>query len=559
LYRLIGKTYKKGAFVKKIIILSLCITSPNALLPMLQEDAHKLEQQVHEGARILADIIAPELEEKIEGEQPAIAQNTHKKQKAVVRQDKTISAGERAVLKKRKPSIRAALYKHIPGCLDILKNRKTPITTIKFSGGGYRAMLCCLGSLLALEKSKLLKTIAYMCGLSGSTWAIAPWITTKMSLEDFTEYIYTCIEQPLYKMTEHEACLAADMFAVRRLSKQSRTLIDLYSAGLGNRLLAHMGDNRHITHLSDQAEIIESGAYPYPIYTAVSGNESDEETSWYTLTPHEVTNMDYNLSIPPYGFGRTYDKGESTNNVPEIPLSISVLGTCGSAFAANFDTTIDAAEDRDPQDVSIFEELKKILGHKGKERAIPCELKLPNFTAGMDTPLSKHHELQLVDAGTDFNLPYPATSGLHPERKSDIIFLFDNSAGPLGKQLQACEQWARKHGTHFPSISLENIDKKTIRIFEGGQDDPLVIYMPGISDPDLWKQHKDNPAFKDYNLSGFDLKKETEEGFCQTQYFKYSPELAKKVVRQTEFNLLANRDVITQAMLRKIKSMPEKK
>src|SRR5438105_501040 len=136
--------------MRKVIIMSLCIISSNMLFTMLKEDIHKLGEKLHEGIRILADLIDPELEEKIEGKQPAIAHNTHKKQNAVVRQEKTISAAERAVLKKRKPNIRAALYKlykHVPDC--DLKNKKTPIITCKFSGGGYRAMLGCLGSLLA--------------------------------------------------------------------------------------------------------------------------------------------------------------------------------------------------------------------------------------------------------------------------------------------------------------------------------------------------------------------------------------------------------------------------
>ena len=107
----------------------------------------------------------------------------------------------------------------------------------------------------------------------------------------------------------------------------------------------------------------------------------------------------------------------------------------------------------------------------------------------------------------------------------------------------------------YPYIKNE-LDKKTVSIFtDNNPNVPLVIYMPGISDHTLWEQHKTNKSYKDFNLTGFDLKKETEEGFCATQHFQYTRENSQLVMNQTEFNIQANQDLIKDAIKWKLNTM----
>jgi hypothetical protein len=508
----------------------------------------EIEEIITTEAGIILDIIAPGLEEVLNGEQPAIAHNKYKDITTHTRKKNSISTGEKKYISKREKHMSAALCRHLSCNFE---HKKLPTIACIFSGGGYRAMLGALGSLKGLEKTHLLKFITYTSALSGSTWAIAPWISTQMSLAKLSDYIQTCIEKPLCEITQAEKLLIADMIAVRKLSQQKTTLVDIYGGLLGNRLLECMGDKRHMSYLSEQTKTMQSRKHPYPIYTAVSGNK-ENTTSWYTCTPHKIANITHGLSIPTYGCGRTYSNGTSTNNAPELPLSL-FLGTWGSAFAANWETIIEAAEEQDPQYATELEFFKKLIAPVKKDRPIPCELRIPNFTAEMNTPISTHKNLQLVDAGTDINLPYPPVSGICPERKADILIFFDNSAGPLGKQLIKCEKYAHANNLTFPAIDKSELDQKTVSIFtDNNPNTPLVIYMPGMSDHNLWDQYKTKKSFKDFNLTGFDFKKETEEGFCTTSAFQYTREHSQLIMNQTEFNVRANKNLIKTAIKWKI-------
>jgi hypothetical protein len=76
--------------------------------------------------------------------------------------------------------------------------------------------------------------------------------------------------------------------------------------------------------------------------------------------------------------------------------------------------------------------------------------------------------------------------------------------------------------------------------------------MPRISDPALWEQYKDKPEFKDYNLSGFDLDYETNNGFAATKNFQYTIPNSTLLMNQAEFNLHTSEDKIWQAIEWKI-------
>jgi phospholipase A2 len=532
--------------MKKIIVFLLFIA-----FPTLSYSMHALETFIQTEVQIVSALIAPHLEEEIDGEQPAIMNNPYKDTIAHTKKTDTISLEEQKYRKKRESFVHVALHKYF-ACTSNIK--KTPTIACIFSGGGYRAMLGCLGSLRALEKENLLNCVTYISTLSGSTWALSSWISTQMTLHNFTRYLHKCAAKPFFEITQQEKVLIANMIAVKKLSHQPLTLVDIYGGLLGNRLLENMKDKKHMTYLSQQTDIINNARYPYPIYTAISADE-DNSTSWYTFTPHTVENITHNISIPTYGCGRDYNNGISINTVPELPLSV-LLGTWGSAFAADWNTIIEAAEDKEASYKTFLKELEKLIKPIGKERPIPCELKLPNFTKGMENPISKHKNLKLVDAGIDINLPYIPFSGICPERTADIMLFFDNSASPLGKAFKECVEFAQQHNLPFPSVDLNNIDKKTVSIFaDSNPQAPLVIYMPGISDAEVWEKNKLKKGFKHYNLSGFDLKKETDEGFCQTQNFQYTPEHARLVTYQTEFNFRAHKNMIKNAIKAKIDAM----
>jgi hypothetical protein len=129
------------------------------------------------------------------------------------------------------------------------------------------------------------------------------------------------------------------------------------------------------------------------------------------------------------------------------------------------------------------------------------------------------------------------------------MIICDASAGKIGNELEKAAAYMEKHELPFPKIDYRNIDKKTISIFkEEDPNVPVVIYLPRISDKELWEQHKSNPQFADYDLSGFDLDHETNHGFAETIHFQYTPENTQKVMDQTEFNIRVNEAKIIKAI-----------
>ena len=130
--------------------------------------------------------IADSVKALISSQQKAIINNPYKDSAAVVRVGNELHAEEQAYLVKRKPKVKVALEKMLGRSLEDLY---VPTIAIVGSGGGYRAMLGTIGSLLAAEKIGLLDATTYITALSGATWAVAPWISTGKSLSEFKDYI----------------------------------------------------------------------------------------------------------------------------------------------------------------------------------------------------------------------------------------------------------------------------------------------------------------------------------------------------------------------------------
>ena len=479
-------------------------------------------------------------------DQEAIINNKHINATAFVENSTSESLGKSSFLQKRLPVVKAALEKTLNHTID---ENKIPTIAIAFSGGGYRAMLYTAAILHRAHKAGLLDAATYISALSGSTWAVAPWISTGMTLEEFKPYIQACATKPFTHVTHAEKILIADAIAVKKAYNQPRTLVDLYGDLLGNRLLAALGDARHMTYLSDQSEKINDGAYPYPMYAAIDGREEivDNQTC-YTFTPDTIGNDTYR--IPSWGHGRKFKNGASTNNAPEKSLAYN-MGTWGSAFAASIkeiytELSHESTQQEDPgHHKKILDALKAEVNGK---RLLPFYADVPNYmykmntniTDTIDKKLLEEKHMEFVDGGLKCNLPIDPVIG------ADIIIIVDISAGQIGDELKKVINYAQKNKLPFPPIDLTDIDKKTISIFtdEHNKKAPAVIYMPRISDKQLWDKCKNKPEFENYNLSGFSLDYETNHGVAQTQCFQYTKTHSTKLMNQAEFNIHVNEDKI---------------
>ena len=510
---------------------------------LCMDEFYKDIKQMKREAGAIVGLFSPVAGTLIRGEDyEAIAHNPYKDIIAQTIQRQDICEGEKEYLKNRLPIVKAALERLLN---RHIADDQIPNIAIVNSGGGYRAMLYTLGALHGAEKIGLLDATTYVTGLSGSTWAIAPWICLDMPLEDFKHYIVACTEKPFMETTDEEEILIFEAAAVKTASKQPKTPVDIYGDFLGNRLLEAAGDKRHMVYLSHQAEKIKDGRFPYPIYTAIDADEHTiENQDWYEFTPHEIGNIITGNYIPAWSYGRKFKNEKSVDNDPEKPLGYH-MGTWGSAFGANIKT--------------IKKEIAKAIGCREYIKQLPDNpidgQRIGDFYAKIANPLYKIKKdepkyIGLVDAGLDFNLPYPPVSGLCPNRKADVLIFCDASAGKVGNELKKTVDYAHKHNLPFPAIDFCDIDTKTISIFKDEHNPaaPVVIYMPRISDQKLWECNKHNNEFVNFNLDNLNLDTETNEGFAQTIHFQYEPENTLKVIHQAEFNMRVNQAALCQAL-----------
>lgn len=535
----------------RIMLLQTAIITGYCCLALTMQTAHSMEKffdETRHNIGALAGALSPTLGVIIEGEQSAIINNPYKDTIAYAQYNPGISKGEHEYRNKRRPIVKAALEKMLNYSLN---DNQIPTIAIICSGGGYRAALCTAGSLCGAEEIDLFDATTYVVGLSGSVWAIASLYATGIPIKNFPDYIKDCVAKPFSETSHKEKILIEHAIAVKKTFSQPRTLVDPYGDLLANRLLAHVGDLRQTIALSDHIDRVADGRYPYPIYTAIDGRESvTENQTWYEFTPHAINDRTNNIEIPSWAYGRTFEKGESTNYAPPKPLS-HIMGTCGSAFAINLKGILEKIDNDKEHENLLEKEAKRIEG----ERPLPFWGKVPNYLYKMDgitdTTLTNKKNMKFVDAGLEYNLPYIPVSGLCPERTADILIFLDASKGKnVGNQLRKTAEYAKNHNLPFPSIDSDELGKKTISVFnnKNSKTTPIVIYMPRISDKALWEENKLRPEFKDYNLSGFDLDHETNYGFATTKKFQYTPEHSALVMNQAQFNMRANKEIIIKAI-----------
>jgi phospholipase A2 len=397
-------------------------------------------------------------------------------------------------------------------------------------------MLCTTGSLCGAHKTGLLDATMYLTALSGSTWAVAPWIATGKTIEEFREYIKECASKHFLHFTLEEEELVLEAI-VKKRNAAPFTPVDPYGFCLANHLLSSLGKKRQDITLSKLAKIIDQGHHPYPIFTAIDARESIVTgQNWYEFTVHAVGDRTNHIFIPTKTYGKKFENGTMTKHGHEKSLGYD-MGTWGSAFGANIDEIIKEIV----KDPALRKEIESELPAPIQgERPLHFYAKVPNYMYNMndltDAPLSKEEYLEFVDSGLEINLPYPPVSGMCVERAPEILIFLDASAGHIGNELQRVAAYAQKHNLPFPTIDFTDIDQKTITIFkdEHNPKAPVVIYMPRISD----ETHKPT----------FDLDKETNDGFAKTHEFQYSHEHSELVMKQTEFNMITNKDKIIEAI-----------
>lgn len=346
------------------------------------------------------------------------------------------------------------------------------------------------------------------------------------------------------------------------------------------------------------------GSFPLPIATAVSPAKgfftpskqklTKSKMYWYEFTPYEMGTEFYDNDDKKSGayvrmsdmgrrFKPVYEPGKgvrgylglkhgklkgiySVDNAPEYSLS-NLLGTWGSAFTFSprdavrilgFGSILSDTKKTTPN--GIFRTLIALLLRAftpvtalfKNVRLWPASIH--NFMRDVPDSPQTSRSITLVDAGIDFNLPFPPL--LRQAREVDVIIVIDASMPVFKKtndgfeitELVKAEEWAQAQGIPFPqivgseaynkAITLDENDRveSAVTVFEGTDGAPTVIFIPLVDN-----EYTDKTEFK--------VAKCFEED-CNTFNFKYSEDSVKNVVRTVSETVMGNVDLIEKALVK---------
>ncbi|KAK9350488.1 acyl transferase/acyl hydrolase/lysophospholipase [Lipomyces doorenjongii] len=381
-----------------------------------------------------------------------------------------------------------AKYLNIP--VSSIDERDIPTIAVTGSGGGYRAMVATCGYIISLQETGLLDCTTYLAGVSGSTWlmalfyTLAEYDTTKLidhiKARTGVHIAFLPAAMELFTTAPTDKFLLHGIIEKLHYNYSSVSLPDIYGVLLSSRLLVPNNElivDRDNLKISSQRRIVDTGAVPMPIYTAVrhefglaeaeeSKTQADNTVTqqhkkreswfqWFEFTPYEVGCEEVCAWIPTWSLGRRWRNGVSVDTaIPELNLTL-LLGTFGSAFCATLSHFYKEIRPALP-DISISQSLDNIIKENDdnlKEVHPITPAGIPNYLLGLKSylppscPESIHTEkdINLMDAGMDNNLAlYPL---LRPEREVDMILAFDSSADiPDVPWLELTAGYTKKRG-----------------------------------------------------------------------------------------------------------------
>lgn len=450
-----------------------------------------------------------------------------------------IGQEERMFIEKRLPYVKEGLEKFLK--VPLLEH-KVPRIGMVFSGGGFRAMLTTLGFLCGAEKIGLLDATFYCSGLSGSTWALAPWIASGKTLQEYTTTLTKKITNGIDHINDpYELGELLQVFVTKLLYKQFVSAMDIYGGLIANTLLKTEVKNPLTLKLTDAHKQVIQGKIPMPIYSAIQENKGPYE--WMEFTPFEIGSSFLKSYIPTWAYGRKFKGGISKDTSPEQTLGY-FMGTFGSAFAVNLKdvihysaTELSSLSNRFPD--ILAKTLKKCLtlivhSFVGEIRLFPSML--ANFTYLYGSgPFQQEKTITLIDAGIDFNLAFPPL--LRAARQVDIMIVYDASAEiSNAPELKRAALYAQRNGIKFPPINFQDASTQPISIFKDPTDSnvPVIIYFPRLK----------NEQFS----TTFDPERCIQEEYCHSFNFVYKPEEAQQLCDFAEFILKEKKKAVKQAI-----------
>jgi len=507
--------------------------------------------------------------------------NSYRNQLAQVRIDSKVSEQENDFTKLRLNINKSALNNLLNTEIPTNQNLKIAFCA---SGGGYRSTICTLGSLIGAKDIGLLDCVTYIAGLSGSTWAMALWLSSGLDLDAIKNQVIQNLNKNIELINDRGfPKILPEYFPeimqnliTKHVFDQGLCSADIWGALITSNLFSPL-KNAQALKLSEQVIKINNGLFPLPIYTAINPT-SKTNYNWLEFTPYEIGNIENNSYIPTWSFGRRFENGYSIDNAPEQSLSF-LLGVFGSAYDISpyeLVTMFDLKNKMNdflsskllfiPKNmlaklVNTKDFIKNLLSsHINCDdyydyRFLPGEIsnfnyKIPNISNNKQT------DLVIVDAGIDFNLPFPPLL----KRNTDIIFVLDSSQIIInGIELQGAKEYANQRLFPFPSINPVGIEKNSITILGLNEypKTPIIVYMPRVNpiqnftDEEIKNlKTKVDPKYYESieKLRTFDVEDCIKEKYCNTFNFSYETQESILLSDMTYLNMIINKEKIIELL-----------
>uniref|UniRef100_A0A8C2KAE5 PLA2c domain-containing protein n=1 Tax=Cyprinus carpio TaxID=7962 RepID=A0A8C2KAE5_CYPCA len=404
---------------------------------------------------------------------------------------------------------------------------KMPNIALLGSGGGQRAMVGLLGSLVQLDKAGLLDCNLYLSGVSGSTWCMAslyqePDWSTK--LETVKDKIIKRLSGPGKYYYEKDIFSLTDVWAVLIVTEYVKEI-----------------DEQKLSKQWDQ-----DSKDPFPIYTVIDKQCKqckDGKDVWFEISPLEAGYSLTGAFVETSSFGSQFDNGSKKKQQPEMDM-LYLQALCGSALADEEEirkfiwqkikvcsclfVVFSSKDPNDPlvekcsqvlmdlvdKNLSVLNGIDPSAYDKSirktlKGKLFLCKLHSEECVCITDVCISicrciaqwiwgrKYNFLHNMtdetvprallesetrdyeDAALLLNSPY--FSVLRDERDIDLIISLDFSEGDPFMTLTQTAEMCKKQKIHFPDVPVfpeeEKKNPKDFYVFTG-QNAPTVIHMP---------------------------------------------------------------------------------
>lgn len=422
-------------------------------------------------------------------------QDAYSKSVAQVRAAATLPDAEVAYMQKRQEYITARAGKQMPKI------------AVCISGGGLRALTGGLGFLRCMQDNGLLDITSYLCGLSGSTWAISGWLESQQPVADYIQSIKPALNAGLLHDVSSKKIV--DALLKKMKYDQQISIDDIWGSLIAQKIIynQHKKDLMQIS-LSNYVTLPADGSLPIPIYNCVTPLDTGNGDcyKWIEWTPFEVRCPYLQTAVPLWSVGRRFKEGVSVDSCPVLPLSFG-HGVWGSAMSGDAQdliklalTSASGCQKEVLEHIQALLEKESFLDDITSVRPLPACVPNWNYCA-KHLPCADIEALTLVDSAFLCNTPLPPV--LEPERAVDIIILVDLTCEQnTAFELECMAAYAHKNKLPFPVINRQNLNNVCSVHGTLNSGAPMIIYFPLVANKDF--KNGWNPLTADFT-STFNL------------------------------------------------------